>query len=102
VSQGNQQFEQNARMAGLVGQIGCMTSLVSVVIIAIAFGVGRLLDSLLNTQGLFTVLLLLGSFPMTLYAIVRVAMYSLAKVQQGASRPAGENTEPFSEEESQT
>lgn len=103
MSQGNQQLEQNARMAGLVGQIGCMTSLVSVIIIAIAFGAGRFLDNLLDTEGLFTVLLLLGSFPVTLYAIVRVAMYSLGKVQQEANRrqPSGENTNTVTEEESQ-
>jgi hypothetical protein len=81
VSQNNQQFEQTARVAGLVGQIGCVTGFAAIIIIAVAFGLGRLLDNWLATDGVFTVLFLLGSFPITLYVIVRISLMALKRVQ---------------------
>ncbi len=68
-------------MANLVGQVGCVTGIVALVIIGIAFGAGRLLDAYLGVQGIFTVIFLLGSFPITLFAMVRLSLYMVAKAQ---------------------
>jgi F0F1-type ATP synthase assembly protein I len=81
VSQSNQQYDQTARVAGLVGQIGCVTGFAAIIIVAIAFGIGQLLDNWLGTEGIFTVLFLLGSFPITLYVIVRISLMALKRVQ---------------------
>jgi hypothetical protein len=96
VSQNNQQNDQTARLAGLFGQIGCVTGFASIIIIAAAFGIGRLLDNWLGTDGIFTVLFLLGSFPITLYVIVRISLLALKRVQGAA--PVGQ----ASEQEKQT
>lgn len=82
MSQNNQNYDQAARTAGLVGQIGCVTGFASIIIIGIAFAVGRFLDSLLGTNGIFTILFLLGSFPITLYVIVRISLWALARAQR--------------------
>jgi F0F1-type ATP synthase assembly protein I len=66
----------------VVGQIGCVTGFASIVIIGLAFAVGRFLDSLLETSGIFTILFLLGSFPITLYIIVRISLWALARAQK--------------------
>ena len=100
MSQSNQQFDQTARVAGLVGQIGCVTGFAAIIIVAIAFGVGQLLDNWLGTEGIFTVLFLLGSFPITLYVIVRISLMALKRVQQPvAASQAGEQEELTTEEE---
>ena len=82
MSQNNPDFDQTARTAGLVGQIGCVTGFASIVIIGLAFAIGRFLDSLLGTNGIFTILFLLGSFPITLYVIVRISLWALARAQR--------------------
>ena len=96
MSQNNQQFDQTARVAGLVGQIGCVTGFAAIIIIAVAFGIGRLLDNWLGTEGIFTVLFLLGSFPITLYVIVRISLMALKRVQPP------ETTTPAPEQEQTT
>lgn len=52
------------------------------IIIAVAFGAGRLLDNALSTNGIFTVLFLVGSFPITLYVILRLALSTAARAQR--------------------
>lgn len=65
-------------MANLIGQVGCVTGLIAVVIIGIAFGAGWFLDDLFgNERRIITVLLMLGSFPITLYAMVRISLQML-------------------------
>jgi hypothetical protein len=98
VSQNNQQLDQTARVAGLVGQIGCVTGFAAIIIIAVAFGLGRLLDNWLGTDGILTILFLLGSFPITLYVIVRISLMALKRVQSPPTKsqpdPAAPVTEP--------
>lgn len=94
MSQNDPQLDQTARTAALVGQIGCVTGFASIIIIGIAFVAGRFLDSLLETGGLLTVLFLVGSFPITLYVIVRISLAAVARAQrqpgQGKESPAEE------------
>lgn len=82
MSQDRQPNEYAAQYAGLISQIGCTTSLASIIIIAVAFGAGRLLDNALSTGGIFTVLFLVGSFPITLYVILRLALSTAARAQR--------------------
>jgi hypothetical protein len=90
VGRDNQQLEQTAHLVGQVGQIGCTTGIISILIIGLAFGAGRLLDNWLDTGGVFTVLFLVGSFPVTLYVIVRVSLAAARKMQPPASRTGSE------------
>lgn len=101
MSQNDQDLEHAARLAGLVGQLGCVTGLVSIIIIAIAFGIGQFLDSRLGTGGIFTVLFLIGSFPITLYAIVRISLATLKRVQTPKVKNKDKENESHSEEETE-
>ena len=82
MSQRKQQNDYAAAYAGLISQIGCVTSVASVIIIGIAFFAGQFLDDYLGTGGIFTVLFLVGSFPVTLYVIVRIALSNVARAQE--------------------
>jgi hypothetical protein len=76
------QIRQTVVLANLVGQIGCVTGLMAILIIAIAFGAGWLLDSWMgNERRIITVLFMLGSFPVTLFAIVRISLLLLQRAQ---------------------
>ena len=102
MSQNNQQVDQSARLAGLVGQIGCVTGFVSIIIIGIAFAAGRFLDNTLDTQGIFTVLFLIGSFPITLYVIVRISLAAVTRAQRPESTGQTEEKESKTTTEEET
>jgi F0F1-type ATP synthase assembly protein I len=60
---------------------------VAILIIAIAFGAGWLLDDLLGNETRFlTVALLLLSFPVTLFAMVRVSLFIVGRANQEAEQ----------------
>ena len=84
-----QQINQTAMLASIIGQIGCVT----VLIIAIALGAGILLDRFLETRFIFTILLLVGSVPVTLYVTVRVGLMAAARAQQ-INQPTETEEEP--------
>jgi F0F1-type ATP synthase assembly protein I len=67
---------KNLALAGMLSQIGCMTT---IVVVAALLG-GLWVDSRLNTKPLFTVLFLLLSIPVNVYALVRVALTTAAKI----------------------
>lgn len=50
-------------------------------IIVVALGGGMLLDRALGTGGIFTVLLVLASVPVTLTVIYRISMATITKAQ---------------------
>ncbi|MBK8984502.1 MAG: hypothetical protein IPM39_00230 [Chloroflexi bacterium] len=58
-----------------------MTGFVALMIIGVAFGAGRYLDTTLETRGVFTVVFMLGSFPVTLFAMVRLSLMMVARAQ---------------------
>ena len=91
MSQSNQQINQTAKVAGLVGQVGCVTGFIAIVIIALALGVGQFLDSRFGTGGYITVLFAIGSFPITLYAIIRVSLAAVARAQKAEEDGQVEN-----------
>ena len=66
----------------MVGQVGCVTGIVALLIIGLAFGAGWLLDDMLgNERKIFTVIFMLGSFPVTLYAMVRISLWMVGRAQ---------------------
>jgi F0F1-type ATP synthase assembly protein I len=69
-------------MTNLVGQVGCLTGIIALIIIGVAFGVGRFLDNYFGVQGIFTVIFMLGSFPITLFAMVKISLHMVAKAQK--------------------
>lgn len=76
------QLQQTAVLANLVGQIGCVTGLAAIVIIAVAFGAGWLIDDWMGNESRYaTVIFMLGSFPVTLFAIVRISLLLLQRTQ---------------------
>ena len=71
----------------MVGQVGCVTGIVALLIIGLAFGVGWLLDDVLgNERKIFTVIFLLGSFPVTLFAMVRISLWMVGRAQANIER----------------
>ena len=66
----------------VLGQIGALT----MGVIAAALVAGLWLDRTFSTRPLFTVLLMLGSFPVTYYVIYRIALNAVGKIQPVAGK----------------
>jgi F0F1-type ATP synthase assembly protein I len=65
----------DTQVAGLIAQSGCLVfGVVLVMVIA-----GIWLDRALGTRPLFTLVLVLGSAPITVYALFRFAMRAVSK-----------------------
>ncbi len=69
MKQNDQQVNMPETVALVVSQVGC----ISVLIVGLALGAGLLINEFLGTQ-IFTVLFILGSFPIVLYLTMRVAI----------------------------
>jgi len=69
-------------VAGVLVQVGCLT----VIILLAALGGGLLLDTRFNTRPLFTLILVLGSVPVTVYLLFRIVLSGMKRMQQ-ANRP---------------
>ena len=78
----NKNINQTVVMANTVGQIGCVTAFVAILIMGVALAIGRLLDGWLDVKGIFTVIMVLGSFPLTLYAITRISLGMVGRAQR--------------------
>lgn len=77
MKQNQDQINTSALLASVVGQVGCLI----VFIILAALGVGMLLDKLLGTTALFTILLMVGSVPVALYVTVRLSLTAVNRAQ---------------------
>jgi F0F1-type ATP synthase assembly protein I len=76
-------------MASVVSQVGCVT--IAVVLGALVVGLG--LDRFFDTRPLFTILFLLGSIPVSLYLLVRIALSAVAQLNPPSQKPVeGERT----------
>jgi F0F1-type ATP synthase assembly protein I len=67
----------------VIAEIGLLT--MALVVVAI-FG-GLWLDKVFATRPLFTVIFILGSFPVSLYIIYRVALGAVGKMKQPTGQP---------------
>jgi F0F1-type ATP synthase assembly protein I len=67
----------NLSLAGVAGQVGCVT----VVIVFGSLFAGIWLDRWLHTRPLFTVGLLLGSVPVTIFIMYWLVKMAVAKIQ---------------------
>lgn len=76
-----QDINNTALLAGIIGQVGCIT----VILIAVALGAGIIVDNLLDTRPVFTILFMVGSVPVTLYVIVRVTLSAAARSRASAA-----------------
>lgn len=78
---------QSLELANTVGKVGCIIGFVAIIIIAIAFGVGTLIDTWMgNERQWATILLMLGSFPITLYAMIQISLRTMARANEKAEQ----------------
>jgi F0F1-type ATP synthase assembly protein I len=89
-----QQMVAGLALASVVSQVGCVT--IAVVLGALVVGLG--LDRFFETRPLFTILFLLGSIPLSLYLLVRIALSAVAHLNPPPVKKAG--AEPIAEEDS--
>lgn len=68
-------------LASAVSQVGCVT----VVVILGALVAGLALDNALDTKPVFTLLLVIGSIPISLYLLVRIALSATAQLTRPPS-----------------
>lgn len=71
------QYAMNLTLASIAGQVGCLT----LVIIFVALFAGLWLDRYLDTKPLFTIVLLIGSVPVTLFLMFRVVKAATSRIK---------------------
>lgn len=74
----------NLTLAVVTGQVGCLT----VLIILVAFFAGRWLDNQFGSDAVFTVVLMVGSIPVTLV----VMFWVVRTVTSRFAKPSGKNS----------
>jgi hypothetical protein len=72
----------NLTLAAVAGQVGCLTL---VIILAALLG-GLWLDSRLNSKPLFTIILMIGSVPVTLVLMFWVVRATTARIASGVKK----------------
>ena len=77
------QYALNLGLAGIAGQVG----FVALLIVAVALGAGLWVDRLLNVRPLFMILFLIGSVPITIFIMIRLALGAVSKVETRAAAP---------------
>jgi len=70
-------YALNLTLAGVAGQVGCLTLLV----IMVALFAGLWLDKAFQTKPLFTVILMIGSVPVTLFLMFRVVKAATDRIK---------------------
>ncbi len=82
------QYALNLTVIGIFGQVGCLTL---VIVILALFG-GLWLDGLFGTKPLFTVILMVGSVPVTLFLMYWTVMWATRRIKPVNKAVAAENT----------
>jgi F0F1-type ATP synthase assembly protein I len=85
------QYVKNLTVAGVLGQVGCLTL---VVIFGALIG-GLWLDNVLETKPLFTLILMIGSIPVTLVMMFWIVRRGTAMIQN-VPNEASDNQEDVS------
>jgi hypothetical protein len=70
-------YALNLTLASVAGQVGCLTLLV----IFMALFAGLWLDKSFGTKPLFTILLLIGSVPVTLFLMFRIVRAATDRIK---------------------
>jgi hypothetical protein len=89
------QRSANLAAAGLAGQIGCV---VPVIILASVL-LGLWLDKTFETGKIITLILVLGSLPVSIYLTFRLAMRAVKEINQSMQPPASSKPNPPKEDE---
>jgi F0F1-type ATP synthase assembly protein I len=76
-------------LASTVSQVGCVT----VIIIVGALLFGLLLDNLLGTKPVLTIILILVSIPISLFSVVRIALSAARRIQEPPEEDASKEGE---------
>lgn len=82
----NLQRAYNLTLAGIAGQVGFLT--LGIIFLAL-FG-GLWLDKYMDTKPMFTIVLLVGSVPVTLFLMFRVVKTATNKIQLMQDEPPEE------------
>ena len=82
----NLQRAYNLTLAGIAGQVGFLT--LGIIFLAL-FG-GLWLDKYMDTKPMFTIILLVGSVPVTLFLMFRVVKTATNKIQLMQDEPPEE------------
>jgi hypothetical protein len=85
----NKQYWLNLTLAGAAGQVGCVTL---VIILAAVLG-GLWLDSRFQTKPAFTIGLLIGSIPVSLFAMLFIVRKLTSKIKAGSPKKESTNEE---------
>jgi hypothetical protein len=80
-------------ITGLLGQVGCVTA----ALIIAALLAGLWLDQQFATKPVFTLILLMGSVPVTIYFMIRIVLRGMARLQ--SSQTSNRDTPPAREED---
>ena len=76
------QYAFNLTLAAVAGQVGCLT----LVFVLIALFVGLWLDSQFQTRPMFTILLMIGSVPVTLLVMFWVVRSTTARMMSESGK----------------
>jgi len=86
------QYWLNLTLAGVAGQVGCVTLVIALVAV---FG-GLWLDARLQTRPTFTITLLLASIPVSLFAMLYIVRLFTSKIKAGPPKASHSLVEPSS------
>lgn len=89
-------------MVNMASQVGCMMSAAAVIVIGLAFGAGYLLDRVFDTGNILTIVFLVGSFPVTLFAMIQIGLRMQMRMQKqlnAAKKQAQEEQQLAQQEE---
>ena len=81
-----------------------MMSGAAVLVIGLAFGAGYLLDRLFDTGNILTIIFLVGSFPVTLFAMIQIGLRMQMRMQKqlDVMKKQAQKEQLAQEEEKQT
>ncbi len=94
VDQDRAQQALKMTLAGVIGQVGCLT----LVVIGIALGAGLWLDNQFGTRPIITLVLVIASVPLTLFLMFSVVLTLAPKLQITAEQSVGASDETTEEE----
>lgn len=91
------QFQRSANLsaAGLAGQIGCVVPF----IILASVLLGLWLDKTFETGKVITLIMVLGSLPVSIYLTFRLAMRAVKDINRSIQPPAAGKSNPSKEDD---